>query len=269
MKEINSLPKLAASDIGGTLSCSSDSIPPFTASVLNRLAAAGVPVVLITGYNYNTALRFLKSLDERIMLMPQNGSLCIKQGKLVWEYRIPEVAAKKLCDFLGKQNLPIIIYKGKNEDFGNYYIYREKLPWSNNFQKIDSLRDFENITGISTFLPDEIAGDVREKIRYIIGDKFKVIYTKQVKGSWLEAVHAEVRKDLSLKRLCEEMNIPLQDVIYFGDNFNDQEVLRAVGRPVLVENAAPELKEEFAAIIKPVNEEGVAHYLNELYNLGL
>lgn len=269
MQEEKSLPRLVASDIGSTLTRDINTIPLFTTRVLNRLIEKDIPVVLITGYNYNTAVRFANSLDDRVRLMPQNGSICVSQGELVWEYRIPAAGAGELCDFLGKNNLPIIIYKGKEENFSNYYIYPEELPLSYAFQKIEKLPDVENITGISTLLPDEDAGEVKAKLQAIVGDKFKVIYTREAKGSWLEVVHTEVRKDLSLRRLCEEMDICLADVIYFGDNFNDLEVLRIVGFPVLVGNAAPELKDDFDTIIKPVTEEGVALYLNELYNLNI
>ncbi|MCP5108695.1 MAG: HAD-IIB family hydrolase [bacterium] len=260
------IPKLVASDIGGTLIRGIHAMPAFTAGVLNRLCETGIPVVLITGFNYSTTKRFARDLDPRVLLMPQNGSLCIDGEKLVWEYRIPEPEAGALHDYLRQNNLPVIVYKGKLEDFGNFYISDRELPLSYAFQQVDCLKNFENITGISTLLPDEPARKVKDNIERIVGDKFKVIYTREVKGSWLETVHTDVRKDLALKRLCEELDIPLSEVIFFGDNFNDLEVLRMVGHPVLVENAAPELKEEFKTIAGPVTEEGVAVYLNALYN---
>jgi len=266
---MNNLPKLVASDIGGTLSRDIHTMPLFTANVLNRLTEINIPVVLITGYNYNTTMNFVSTLNQKVLLMPQNGSLCVKEKKLVWEYQIPKPEAKALYDYLDKNNLPVIIYKGKHEDFKNYYVSHRKLPLSYAFQKIDRLEDFENITGISTLLPDEMAKIVKGKIEGIVGDTFKVIYTREAKGSWLEVVHTEVRKDLALKRLCEEIAIPLSEVIYFGDNFNDREILRIVGYPVVVENALPELKMEIRTIVKSVTEEGVALYLNDLYNLNL
>ena len=266
---MNNLPKLVASDIGGTLTRGIHTIPLFTTRVLNRLTEINIPVVLITGYNYNTSMNFVSTLNQNVLLMPQNGSLCVKEKKLVWEYRIPKPEARVLYDCLDKNNLPIIVYKGKYEDFKNYYISQRELPLSDAFRKINQLKDFENITGISTLLPDEMAKPMKEKIERIVGDTFKVIYTREPKGSWLEVVHAEVRKDFALKRLCEEMAIPLSEVIYFGDNFNDREVLRIVGYPVVVENALPELKMEIHTIVKSVTEEGVALYLNDLYNLNL
>lgn len=269
MKQSDTLPRMVASDIGGTLVQGVAPLPSFTAAVLDRLIKNGVPVALVTGYNYSTTKKFVSDLDERIILMPQNGALCIRENQLVWEHRIPEPEAKGLCAFLAENNLPIIIYKGKNEDFANYYIFRKELPLSYAFQRVDGLEDFENISGISTLLPDELAKEVKIKLQDIVGDRFKVIYSRVSKGSWLEVVNTDVRKDLALARLCEYLQIPLADVIYFGDNFNDLEALRLVGYPVVVENAQPELKAEFATIIDGVDREGAARYLNDLFNLGL
>jgi Cof subfamily protein (haloacid dehalogenase superfamily) len=264
------LPRLVASDIGGTLLSGGKQLPAFTAAVLNRLVNDGVPVALITGYNYGAALKFTRNLDEKVLLLPQNGTLCIREKQLVWEYRIPEYAANELFEYLNENDLPAIVYKGRNEDFKTYYVHQTDIPeLAYGFQRLDRLNGFENITGISTLLPDGAAIKARETIESIIGDRFKVIYTREFKGSWLEVVHADVRKDLGLKRLCEELSIPLSEVVYFGDNFNDLEALRIAGHPVLVENAAPELKNEFDTIISSVHEQGVAHYLNQCFQLNM
>lgn len=265
-----SLPKLVASDIGGTLLRGANVLPEFTASVLNCLSQNGVPVALITGFNYHTTLKYTRNLDRDILLLPQNGTLCVKQREIVWEYRIPQPAARELHDYLQGNDLPVIVYKGKNEQFGTYYIYKEEMPaLAYAFKRLDRLDHFENITGISTLLPDDIAIQVREHFKQVVGDDFKVIYTRETKGSWIEVVHNDSRKDLALKRLCRELNVIPGDVVYFGDNFNDQEALKLAGHPVLVDNAQPELKREFTTVIQSVYDQGVAHYLNKLFKLGL
>ncbi len=271
MRNEPTLPKLVASDIGGTLMYDSNGIPGFTAQVLNRLVEKGIPVVLITGYNINAAQRYTGNLDDRIMLMPQNGSICLRGEEIICEYLIPPERVKELADFLTREDLPVIIYKGKQGDFANFYVYKNELPLSYPFTRIDHIENYNNITGISTLLPDDQAQKVRTELQAIAGEQFKIIYSRLSKGSWLEVVHAEVRKDLSLRRLCVQLGISLADVMYFGDNLNDKEVLQAVGYPVLVENALPELKVGLPAaeVIAPVDKEGAAHYLNELYGLGL
>jgi Cof subfamily protein (haloacid dehalogenase superfamily) len=264
--------KLVASDIGGTLMRKAKRLPAFTAEVLNRLVKHNVPVALLTGYNYHTTRMFTRNLDEKVLLIMQNGTLCTRGNTIVWEYRFPAQAAKTLHDYLETNNLPVIIYKGKNEDFKNFYVSKVEVTLSKAFQRIPRLTDFENITGISTLLPEEMVPRCKQQIEAIAAGQFPVIYSRLVEGSWLEVVHPEVRKDLALKRLCRELSIPLSEVVYCGDNLNDLEVLRIVGHPVLVENAEPELKEEFTAratIVPSVYAQGVAHYLNERFQLGL
>ena len=63
------------------------------------------------------------------------------------------------------------------------------------------------------------------------------------------------------------MSISISETIYFGDNFNDLDVLDSVGYPIVVENSVKELKEKFTIVIDSVFNEGVAKYLNKLFNL--
>jgi len=259
-------PALVASDIGGTLIRGGNIVPDFTAMVLNRLIIDGVPTALITGFNYKTTLKYTRNLDPRVMLLPQNGSLCLRNGELMWEYRIPPLEAGEIYRYLVDIGLPVIIYKGRNQRFANFYVYQDEIEsLAYSFTRVDQLEDKEDITGISTLLPDLNVVEVKEHIEWILGDAFKVIYVREQRHSWLEVVHRDVRKDLALERLCAELQISLGDVIYFGDNFNDCEVLRRVGRPVLVDNAMPEMKREFKTVIGSVSDEGVAKYLDALY----
>jgi len=159
----------------------------------------------------------------------------------------------------------MIVHKGNDQDFKNYCISPIPLPLSPVFERCSQLENYTHITGISTLLPNEQAVAIKTTIQDLVGDSFQVIYTRESKGSWLEVVHKEVRKDLALRRLWRELDISLDQVVYFGDNFNDREVLRIVGQPILVANAQRELKDEFPKVISSVDQEGVAHYLDEQF----
>lgn len=269
MRTIEPLPKLVASDIGGTLIRGGDIVPDFTAAVLNRLVETGIPVVLITGFNHDTTLRYVRNLDPKIILMPQNGTICLRGNEKIWEYGMSEEEAREIFQFLHRNTLPIIIYKGKAAAFKNYIVSPPGFSMSGPFEEIKKLDDFTNITGISTLVPNPLIPRIRPQLEHLIGNKFQLAYSQQEPASWLEVLQQQVRKDLALKRLCHEWDIPLEDVVYFGDNFNDQEAFRLVGHPVLVENAVEELKDEFRYVIGSVRDEGVAHFLNQCYQLGL
>jgi Cof subfamily protein (haloacid dehalogenase superfamily) len=266
---MNNLPKLVASDIGGTLIWRNSQIPEYTAKVFDKLINLNIPVVLITGYNYTTTMNYTSNLNKNIILMPQNGSMYVKDRKKIREYWLPHGKVKTIYNFFMGNNLPIFVYKGRGEENINYFIGPKDHNVSNSFQRIDNLVDFSNITGISTCISNEIVENIKIGLREIIDSQFQLVYVKEKDQSWLEILPIKVRKDLALKRLSEELSIPLTDIIYFGDNFNDLEALRIVGYPVVVDNAVPDLKAEFKTIVKSVSEEGVALYLNELFNLNL
>ena len=263
---MGSLPELVVSDIGGTLVSGSSSIPEFTGRVFSEIIKKNIPVVLVTGFNYHTTRSYVNGLDENIILMPQNGTICLKNNEIIWEYRIESEPVKDIYELLELEKLPVIVYKGIEEDFKVLYKGRDIIKRGHPFVEIEQLDDLKNITGISTIVPFDKIETISDKIKSIIGNRFQMIKVKEEKYYWLEVSPKDVRKDLAIKRFCKENSISLSDVIFFGDNYNDLELLRIVGKPVIVDNAVPDLKQEFDNVCKPVYDEGVALYLEEIFH---
>jgi HAD superfamily hydrolase (TIGR01484 family) len=254
-------PLLVASDIGGTLIGKDNRIGAYTVSVFEKLLDQGVPVVLITGYNYHTTLRITHNLDERVVRMPQNGTLCIENGKPIWEEKIDREMVIRIAAFLEARRLPVVVYQGRSGQYRNLVIPLGEQAISGDFTPILTLPDFSSITGISTRLDERLVPEIRSKLTELIDGRYTLIYVREKEASWLEVTPPTVRKDLALKRFCSQKNIPLDRVLFFGDNFNDLEALEAVGEPVVVENAVEELKARFSLRADFVDREGVAHYL--------
>ena len=259
-------PRLVASDIGGTLIFDDNPIPIFTCMILNKLVKKDIPVVLITGFNYSTTRKYTKNLDKKIILMIQNGAVCIKNNRIYWEHQIPALDAEQIYNFMDKIKIPIIVYKGEKDNFKVLYKKMGGITKSKPFIEVENIENFCNITGVSTLIPNILIEKTRKEIKKIINDKFQIIYSKGDKFSWLEITPIEARKDLALKRISNEMSISISETIYFGDNFNDLDVLDAVGYPIVVENSVKELKEKFTIAIDSVFNEGVAKYLNKLFD---
>jgi len=264
---VSSKPSLVVSDIGGTLVYGENSILEKTGEVFHKLIMQDIPVILITGFNFHTTKKYVSNLNKNIILMPQNGTLCIKNEKLIWEYLIEQDLIRQIYDFLEKKKLPVIVYKGFNENFTVFYkgrgIFQRDFP----FQEMKNLSNFEGTTGISTILKYDDIDMVSKNIKEIIGDKLQMIRVKEEKYYWLEVSPKKVRKDFAIKRFCKDNDISLSDVIFFGDNYNDLELLRSVGYPVIVNNAIDEIKNEFKTVADSVYNEGVAKYLINLFNL--
>ena len=82
----------------------------------------------------------------------------------------------------------------------------------------------------------------------------------------LEIVLKGVSKASAVKIVAQEYGVDLQNCIAFGDNFNDEEMLKEVGYPFLMGNAPAELKQRFSSeqITADNNHDGVAEALEKI-----
>jgi len=78
----------------------------------------------------------------------------------------------------------------------------------------------------------------------------------------IEIAPKSVSKLTAIKLLLDEQE-SLNDVIAFGDNYNDIEMLQNVGRGIAVANAREEVKNIASALALKNSEDGVAHYIKQ------
>ena len=62
------------------------------------------------------------------------------------------------------------------------------------------------------------------------------------------------------------LNIKAQDVIAFGDNFNDLDMLQYAGLSVAMGNAPDEIKQAAKEVTASNNEDGIALVLNRIFS---
>ncbi len=264
---MSKLPRLIASDIDGTLTYGEHVIPEFTCNVLNQLSANGIPIALITGFNYLTTRNYIRNLDPNITVIVQNGTLCEQNGSIVWEMGIEAEDVAPIYHFLDQQQVPIIVYNGKNGDFKVLYKGHGETKKRSYFEQLDEITSFDGITGISTLIPNYLVQDLKSGLSELVGERYQLIYSEGKEESWLEVTPPYARKDKALARLCLQTGISVQEAIYFGDNYNDFETLKLVGHPVVMRNAVPTLLEQFSMKASDVYSEGVAHYLVKLFGI--
>ena len=71
-------------------------------------------------------------------------------------------------------------------------------------------------------------------------------------------------KEQGVRKLCELLGAKQEEVIGIGDGYNDAQLFNAVGYRVAMGNSVPELKVLADKIIGPIEEDGLATFLNQL-----
>ena len=106
----------------------------------------------------------------------------------------------------------------------------------------------EDIIKVSAYCPDGL-----EAVREALFPKWERHFRCAVAGAvWLDFTLAD--KGLGVQKLCEALGISTEEVMAFGDNYNDVSMLERVGRPYLMEGAAPELRARFSTRCRTVAE---------------
>ena len=87
------------------------------------------------------------------------------------------------------------------------------------------------------------------------------------KDNYMEVTAKHVSKEQALYEIAQHYQVPLEEVMTVGDNFNDLPMLRLAGLGVAMDNAPEAVKTEANAVTKSNNEHGVAEAIKE-YVLG-
>ncbi|WP_314579780.1 Cof-type HAD-IIB family hydrolase [uncultured Streptococcus sp.] len=78
------------------------------------------------------------------------------------------------------------------------------------------------------------------------------------KDNYMEVTAKHVSKEQALYEIAQHYQVPLEQVMTIGDNFNDLPMLRLAGLGVAMGNAPEAVKTEAKAVTKSNNEHGVA-----------
>lgn len=83
------------------------------------------------------------------------------------------------------------------------------------------------------------------------------------KDNYMEVTAKHVSKEQALYEIAQHYQVPLEEVMTIGDNFNDLPMLRLAGLGVAMGNAPEAVKTKAKAVTKSNNEHGVAEAIEK------
>lgn len=266
--------KIIFSDIDGTLLNKDRELSPLTKSVFRQLQKE-VPVILISS-RMPEAMRHLQH-DLEISHQPlicYNGGLILVDNETVSSTEIPVTIIEKLHLHNKKLQCHISLYH-KDEWYVpqiDKWAQREESNTKVTPQVLSNLEVIEKWKKEKKGAHKIMCMGYEEHIDQIVaflsenyGDQ---LHLYRSKSTYLEIANKEVSKLTGIKILLKDyFHLELEDAIAFGDNFNDFEMLKAVGMGVAVENAKPEILEIAKEITFHGKEDGVARSLQKLFKL--
>ena len=267
--------KIIFSDIDGTLLNKDRELSELTISVFQQLQKE-VPVVLISSRMPQAMVHLQEQLQiSHQPLICYTGGLILVDGKTIFSTTIPLPILEKLLEFNKTSNCHLSLYHEQE-----WYVPQMDF-WA--------LRE-ENNTKVTPTVAtyDEVLSQWKQKgksahkvmcmgeeaqidgIVDYLEENFKdYLHLYRSKSTYLEIANKEVSKLTAISILLQDhFGLKLEEAIAFGDNYNDYEMLKAVGMGIAVGNAKPEILEIAKEITFHGKEDGVARSLQRLFNLG-
>jgi len=274
--------KLICTDIDGTLLNKQREVDDYTIKVFAQLDKS-IRVVLASSRMPKALWHIQKNLSiEQMPLICYNGALVLSLGvsfdpeKVISSITISAKTINQIMGLADLHHVHISIFQNNTWMVSNLDFYAER-EINNTQVRPDGLLKDLSAEGLHNFI-----GKGAHKIMImgkpeLIDVIEKSLGTDPALSIWRSKdIYLEVtpptNKSEGLKILLENfpdyVGITLDEVMAFGDSYNDLELLKDVKFGIAVGNGVPAIKEISYAVTKPNVEHGVAYYLANFFEKG-
>jgi len=243
-KRMNAMIQLIASDIDGTLLQKGEkTIPEEVFREIHRLRQKGILFCPASGRQYTSLRRLFAPVAEEVPFLCENGAIVYgvgSPGPVLSKTVMDREKALTLARAIQAHPDFEVLISGADTSYllpkGPEILPLIRDRTGNNTVCLRRLEEMpEDILKVSCYSPKGTAWAESVFLPWPEGG-----FQAAVAGDrWLDFTVAD--KGAGLAGLCRGLDIPLENVMAFGDNYNDLPMLRLVGRPYLMENAAEAL----------------------------
>ena len=264
---------MIALDLDGTLKSSDATgriILPKTKKILIELAKKGIVIVLASGRP--TAGLYAEA--NELQLNDFGGYLLSFNGAKVVNYQTKEVIFQKIFDATTahlvydrakKYNLAVMTYTDQEiitEDSADQYVQIESKINNMPLKQVDDFKavvDYPVNKVLLTGKP-EYAAKIEDEFKAPFKDSLSIYRSA---AYFIEVMAKDIDKAASLKVLADSLNIRPEEIISFGDGYNDQAMFKEAGHCIAMGNAVDVLKEKATYVTDTIENDGI---LKALYH---
>lgn len=266
--------KLVAMDLDGTLLSGDKGVTEYTARVLRACEEKGVKMVIASGRGFDSARVFARIAGLNSPIVSANGARADETpfGPTILEDCIPEDVSRDVCRIMLESGIYFVCYcRGVNYSANGTEIKRGIMP--------KQVVDDGKFTVRNTLDLDELLNEgVKRPYKYVaftwdlealakLRERLEREIDAAISSSWADNVEVLAKgcgKGKAISFLAERYGIKKEEIMAFGDQENDRDMLLSAGWPVAMENAVDGLK-KIARVIAPKNtEDGVAKVLEKM-----
>ena len=271
--------KLYVSDLDGTLLQDDATLSPFARETLTPLLEDGLPFTVASARSGETMREVLGDLPLRLPIVEYNGAILsdYATGERLVVNDIETDAAQRMFDLLGREgHRPFVsttdgtvdrLYYGDTTNDGAAWYLRDRISAGDSrltpcSQPEDALGD--RVVALTLIDSEErirsLAASVEDgQLKGICALCFVAKY--EIGWHWMTVQSDRATKDQAVRTLAERTGCDIADLTVFGDEINDEAMIKMAGRGIAVENGVPEVLAAADQVIGPNRSDSVPRFM--------
>jgi Cof subfamily protein (haloacid dehalogenase superfamily) len=257
--------KVVVSDLDGTLLNPQHRISAYTKSIFQELHSQNYLLIVATGRHHLDAMAIIDTLEVPVYLVSSNGARVHSPEKEeLFAFDLKSDVVKAALNVEIDPEITVVLFKENvwqtnrmNEKLNAYQADLKYLPELVDYK---TLEDFSAIKIFFSHDDHEKLVTLKEAVLEQSSDELHHAFSLP---TCLEFMDKSVNKAAAIEKVLERVGFSLEEVVSFGDGFNDVEMLSLTGKGLIMGNAPALLKETLPhlEVIKTNAEDGVANYI--------
>ena len=237
--------RLVCSDIDGTLlQYGKKELEGEIFEQIRQLYRRGILFCPASGRQYTSLRRLFAPVAEHCVFLCENGGVIYKDEQCIAKNPMPRALAEEIAMDMWTRSdgQGEVMLSGQNTAYlmerGLGMLKRVQFV-GNHYKIIHSPREVpEPITKVSVYLHQGVEGYVD---RFV--PRWKEANCAVAGPLWIDTTFAN--KGMGVRSVCQTLGIGLEEVMAFGDNYNDVSMLDVAGVPYIMDSAAAPLREKY------------------------
>lgn len=259
--------KVIVTDLDGTLLNPDHQISEYSKTVFRTLHDLGYLIIVATGRHHLDAKVLVDKLGFPVYLVTSNGArIHSPENKLLYAIDIKSDTIKSVFELGIPDEFTVVLYK---EEVWQTNKHNEKLlKFQPDMKYNPELVDFNTVTDLSTiklFFTHEKHSKLVTLRDRIVAKHDAILAHAFSLPHCLEFMDKSVDKAVAIAKILEIEKYRMDQTLSFGDGYNDEGMLKATAKGLLMGNAPDSLKTKLShlEVILDNSQNGVAQYLAE------
>lgn len=262
--------KLIVADCDGTILDDNKKLDTELKNVIAKLNQQGIVFTLATGRNIFLMKDIIDDLELEYPYIINNGANIYKKNNSVKNYTLPGDSINSIMQILENNDFPFLAYT-ENELFMSgihdlLEVFKVRLRGKLEQINYNSEMNLSNKEIIKITIAVDNLDKINE-VKKIIDEKFPMVNFKRSEGMLFSITSIEATKGNAIKTIANMFHVNKEEIMVFGDNYNDITMFDVAGVGVAMGNSDDAIKNLASHATLDNNHNGVSEFLIKYFRL--